>query len=84
MTLFDPLLADFFGNAVFMSVFIIIIVSMLVFFIRSSKYVIEGIALIVVFGMLQASFIQPWVLFVVISIIGLDIAKLLLSSFLSS
>jgi hypothetical protein len=84
MTLFDTLLSDFFGNPVLMSVGIIFVFILLVLFIRTSKYVIEGIALLAVYGMMKAGFIESWVLFIVIALIGLDIAKSILVSFIRS
>lgn len=83
MSIFDTMLSLFFGNAVFMALAIIVVFILLVMFIKAQKYVIEGIALIAVYGLTEAAFIQKWVLFVVIAIVGLDIAKSIIEAFFS-
>jgi len=80
MSLFDVLLADFFGNSVLLGLTVIAVIISLAFFIRSSKYVIEGISIIAVYALLKASYIQPWVFFIVLVIVGLDIGKLLIGA----
>lgn len=81
MTLFDTLLTEFFGSSLLLGFSIIAVMLLLVFFIKSSKYVIEGLALIVVYTLLKQAYIQPWVFFIVLALIGLDLAKLILSAF---
>jgi hypothetical protein len=83
MSVINTLLTDFIGSPVLFSVFVIMIFIVMSLFIRSGKYVIESIALLAVYFMMESGFIAPWVLFVVIVIIGIDIGKLIITTFIS-
>ena len=83
MIFFDTLLSNFFGNSIFMGLVIIMFFVFLVIFIRTQKQVIEGVLLLAVYGMSEAAYIQKWAFYVVIIIVGVDIAKSLLDTFTS-
>ena len=65
------------------SVLLILVVALLIF-LRATKGVIFGVALVALFGFTKSGFLPAWVMLVALIGIGLVIAKDIISKFLST
>jgi hypothetical protein len=74
MSVINVLIGDFFGNSILMGFSIIMLMIVLMLFAKANRFVISGLALIVTYGFVGGGYIPAWILFIVIAIIGIDLA----------